>query len=413
MAADMVSVAPNILKIRRALNGPRAVYSIEKHPRLYLATDGKGGGSWRIKYRPHVGATQRWLTISNDARNVDFERIAFKAKALLSDLELEGVDPRSARPKAGASFDTVFGRWLDVYGKVHKRSWEADEKIYHRHIKQRLGSNLVRGIDRIRVIEVLDEIAKAATPLQANRCQSVISAVFSWALDEGLVKTHPALRIRRRGEERSREFVMTDDQLREFWSELDTMFENAAIATRLLLLTGQRLGEVAGATRAELRLSGPFPEWTIPAERTKNGLRHIVPLTAEAVKLLERALELATRRDNPYVFPARRKTPQPMDGNQVSRQCKDIFRGIGVGHMRLHDLRHQAATGMAQCGVPLDIRQMVQNQITGRTQTIGAVYDQYDYGPEKRRALSLWERRLLAVIAGEPPPLERYALTVF
>lgn len=409
----MVSVAPNVLKIRRALNGGRAVYSIQKHPRLYLATDGKGGGSWRIKYRPHAGATQRWLTISNDARGVDFERVATKAKALLADLELEGVDPRSARPKVGANFDTVFGRWLEVYAKVHKRSWEADEKIYHRHIKERLGSNLMRGIDRLRVIEVLDEIAKAATPLQANRCQSVISAVFSWALDEGMIKAHPALRIRRRGEERSREFVMTDDQLREFWSELDTMFGNAAIATRLLLVTGQRLGEVVGATRGELRLSGASPEWIIPGERTKNGLRHVVPLTAAAVTLFESALELATRRDNPFIFPARREAPQALDGNQVSRQCKQIFRGIGVGHMRLHDLRHQAATGMAQCGVPLDIRQMVQNQITGRTQTIGAVYDQYDYGPEKRRALSFWERRLLALIAGKAPPIERYASTSF
>lgn len=409
----MVSLAPNVLKIRRALNGGRAVYSIERHPRLYLAADGRGGGSWRIKYRPHVGATQRWLTISNDARNVDFERVAVKAKALLSDLELDGVDPRSARPKAGASFDTVFGRWLEVYAKVHKRSWDSDEKIYNRHIKQRLGSNLVRGIDRVRVIEVLDDIAKAATPLQANRCQSVISAVFSWALDEGLIKAHPALRIRRRGEERSRDFVMTAEQLRAFWSGLDTMFENAAIATRLLLLTGQRLSEVTGATEDELRLSGDSPEWIIPKARTKNGLRHVVPLTSAAVGLFARAREIADKRDNPYVFPARRKLPEALDGNQVSRQCKELFRELGVGHMRLHDLRHQAATGMAECGVPLDIRQMVQNQITGRTQTIGAVYDQYDYGTEKRRALSLWEQRLSAIVAGEEPPVERYAVPAF
>jgi hypothetical protein len=52
--------------------------------------------------------------------------------------------------------------------------------------------------------------------------------------------------------------------------------------------------------------------------------------------------------------------------------------------MRLHDLRHQVATGMAQCGVPLDIRQWVQNQITGRRQSIGSVYDQHDYTAENR-----------------------------
>ena len=74
----------------------------------------------------------------------------------------------------------------------------------------------------------------------------------------------------------------------------------------------------------------------------------------------------------------------------------------------LHDLRHQAATGMAECGVPLDIRQLVQNQITGRRQSIGARYDQHDYAAEKRRALELWERRLLTIIEGRPRPTERY-----
>jgi hypothetical protein len=76
--------------------------------------------------------------------------------------------------------------------------------------------------------------------------------------------------------------------------------------------------------------------------------------------------------------------------------------------MRLHDLRHQAATGMAQCGVPLDIRQMVQNQITGRRQTIGSIYDQHDYSEEKRRALTLWEQRLRAIVEGRDPPAERF-----
>jgi integrase len=79
-----------------------------------------------------------------------------------------------------------------------------------------------------------------------------------------------------------------------------------------------------------------------------------------------------------------------------------------VPNMRLHDLRHQAATGMAYCGVPLDIRQMVQNQVTGRRQSIGAIYDQHDYEVEKRRALEVWERSLRTVVAGAAGVHERY-----
>lgn len=76
--------------------------------------------------------------------------------------------------------------------------------------------------------------------------------------------------------------------------------------------------------------------------------------------------------------------------------------------MRLHDLRHQAATGTAQRGVLLDTGQIVQNQITGRRRMIGAVYDQHDYALEERRALELWERRLMAIVSGQQISSEGY-----
>lgn len=320
--AEMAAVAPNILMIKRALDGARATYRIKKYPRLFLATNGAGGGSWRIRYRPHFGAQQCWLTLSNDARNTDFTVIARKAKELLSRLELDGVDPRSDRPRQGATFDATFEKWLANYAKVYKKSWAGDEAIYKRHIRSRLGAALLDKIDRQDIIAVLDEIATAATPLQANRCQSVISAVYSWALDEGYVKAHPALRIRRRGEERSREMVMTNDQVRAFWTALDDgVFANAAVAIRLLLMTGQRLNEVVGATVTELDLDGDRPQWTIPSARTKNALQHVLPLTPGAVALFREALALRSSgiTDHPFVFPARRRDPSALDGNQVSR----------------------------------------------------------------------------------------------
>ena len=402
----MTVIAPNVLTLRKALNGVRGVYSIARHPKLHLAADGKGGGSWRIKYRPHPGATQRWLTLSNDAGNAKFDEVVRTASALLTNLELNGVDPRALRPRAGDTFGDMFELWMDRYAKLHKKSWLFDEKFYHRHIKERLGRNLARAIDRARVIEVLDDIAKKATPLQANRAQALISAVLSWALDEGRIASHPALRIRRRGQEKSREFVMTDEQLRAFWQRLEGARDNAQMMIKLLTLIGCRLGELTGAQHNELVLRESAGQWTIPAERSKNGLSLVVPLPPLALSLFRSAC--AAGQAGPFAFPARRVVPTAFDGNHVSRQCKDIFRAIGVPHMRLHDLRHQAATGMAQCGVSLDIRQMVQNQITGRRQTIGSIYDQHDYAAEKRRALELWEGRLLAIVEGRELPTERY-----
>ena len=401
----MSKLSPNQIILRRAINGARAVHSIAKHPRLYLAVDGRGGGSWRIKYRPRPAATQRWHTLSDDARNANFDDVVRKATELLTNLTLHGVDPRATRPRRADTFDDTFKAWLEHYAKVHKRSWAADDKLYLRHVERRLGNDATDAIDRPRIIEVLDDIAIKATPLQANRCQSLISAVFSWALDEGRIRSHPALRIRRRGQETQREFVLTYDQLRSFWKELDELRDNASTILKLLLFLGCRLGEIAGMRHDEIRPGSPH-QWVLPGDRTKNGLAHIVPLPPAAALLIQSARDETAR--NPFVFPARRISPTPFDGNHVSRQCKAIFRNIGVDHMRLHDLRHQAATGMAECGVPLDIRQLVQNQITGRRQTIGARYDQHDYLMEKLKALRLWENRLLAIVQDRAPPTDRY-----
>jgi integrase len=401
----MPQLPPNHLVIRKALNGERAVFSIAKHPRLYLATDGKGGGSWRLRYRPRPGAAQRWHTISNDARHVDLDAVVKKMTVLVANLTLDGIDPKSQRPRTDRMFADAFALWLDRHAKVHKKSWAADVALYRRHIGSRLGADILRTIDRVRVIAVLDDIARSSTPIQANRCQTVISSVFSWALDEGLITSHPALRIRKRGAETPRDSVMSDQQLTAFWCELETIGEPVATIIKLLLLLGSRLQEIVGIRGSELRLTGE-PHWVLPAARSKNGRSHLVPLPPLALDLMTIARERAG--DSPFLFPARFVADGPFDHKFVSRRCKRVFRTIGLPDMRLHDLRHQAATGMARCGVPLDIRQLLQNQVTGRSKAIGSIYDQHEYVAEKLRALTLWQDALAAVADRRPWPTERY-----
>ncbi len=401
----MAQLNPNHLIIRKALNGERAVYSIARHPRLYLAADGNGGGSWRLRYRPQPGAAQRWHTINNDARNIEFDAVVRKMAELVANLTLNGIDPKAQRPKSQQTFAAAFELWLERHAKVHKKSWASDEGLYHRHINARLGGDQLGKVDRTRVIEVLDDIARAVTPIQANRCQSLISAVFSWALDEALISSHPALRIRKRGAETARDTVMSDDQLRAFWHGLDEVGEPAVTILKLLLLLGCRLQEITGAKAAEFRLTDNA-QWVLPSTRSKNKQSHIVPLPPLAIELIEAAM--ARRDGSEFLFPARLAVDGAFNQNFVSRRCRYLYRSIAVSGMRLHDLRHQAATGMARSGVPLEIRQLVQNQMTGRSKSVGARYDQHEYSAEKLRALTMWQNALLAVTAGQPWPTERY-----
>ena len=135
----MPKLNPNEVQISAAMNGPRAVYSITKHPGLHLAATGTGSASWRIKYRPRGAKHQRWHTLTNDARAVKFRDIAEKARTLLATLRIDGVDPKAEADKpAGLTFDGLFNLWIERRAKLHKRSWHDDVQRYNLHVASRL-----------------------------------------------------------------------------------------------------------------------------------------------------------------------------------------------------------------------------------------------------------------------------------
>ena len=116
----MPKIIANARAITKAINGTPAVYSIERHDRLYLEVRGDGRAAWRIRYRPGPNANQRWYTIAEDARAVAFDDVARKANELLSGLQLQGVDPHALKPIAldsERSVELCFRAWLDHTGK--------------------------------------------------------------------------------------------------------------------------------------------------------------------------------------------------------------------------------------------------------------------------------------------------------
>lgn len=322
--------------------------------RVYYFRDQRNGGGYeRLGDVEHLSLAQAWKAVTDRH----------------ADITLNG------RAAGIVTFDKLFSDWLRRHAKEHKKSWAHDEALYKRHIEKRLGARLVFDLKRRDVIEVLDDIADDISGIQANRSQALISAVLNWALAEDKIDANPAHGIRKRAAETSRERVMTADELKAFWQALaDTPVDNAV---RLLLLLGQRRSEVCHASADELADEA----WSLPAPRTKNGLPHIVPLTTYARSLFGAGFD---------IYPT-----------TLSHRVRDVVRSLGIADFRLHDLRHQAATGMAALGIRQDIRDRVLNQVTGRKQTVGARYDQYEYLAEKRDALERWERELQRIVGAQ------------
>ena len=129
---------------------------------------------------------------------------------------------------------------------------------------------------------MLDAIVDRGAPIVANRVYSATSQLFRFAVGRGMASGSPCVAVARpTKKEPSRERVLTDKEIAELWKATDLpMSDQVRAALQLILITGQRPGEIAGMAWREI--DGDV--WTIPAERTKNGKQHSVPLTDPAAR---------------------------------------------------------------------------------------------------------------------------------
>jgi len=252
------------------------------------------------------------------------------------------------------------------------------------------GNRRTKDIKRRDVRELLDEVA-ARAPIMANRTLALIRKMFNFAIEHDWLEANPCHMIKRPGEEKQRERVLNEDEIRLVWKALDDQSSLIAALFRIRLLTAQRGGEVHGAAWSEFDLATGW--WTIPAERSKNGLAHRVPLSAQALRILKPWRE--TVDDSQWVFPSSRQK-----GPHIAHAQKAIERIVlasGV-QFRGHDLRRTAASLMVGAGVP----RLVVSKILNHAETgVTAVYDRHSYDAEKRAALDFWGKRVEVIIANK------------
>ena len=131
----------------------------------------------------------------------------------------------------------------------------------------------------------------------------------------------------------------------------------------------------------------------IPAERSKNGKAHSVPLSPLAIALFKEAK--ATAGDSKYLFPSPRNPDVPISRDTVTRALQVNRERLGLEDVRVHDLRRTASSNMSALGVPKHVRERVLNHSLGR---LDQSYDLYEYLAEKRAALIRWSERLQVIV---------------
>jgi integrase len=238
-----------------------------------------------------IGKTQRRITLGtlDEVKAGDARR---KARDDLVDRRL-GIDERvstegrkwSAIVPAHLTVLGLIERYLE-YKKAQLRPRSFDNTSRHLRKHEAALYELQPEQARKRDLSALfTNVAEASGGSAANHARASLSALFTWAIQSGLVnlESNPVVGTPKPAREVSRGRILTHDELRAVWWATDGPGDYAAIV-RHLMLTGARRQEVAGLAWSELKLDRA--EWLLPAARSKNGRAHLVPLSDAALTAL-------------------------------------------------------------------------------------------------------------------------------
>ena len=273
-----------------------------------------------------------------------------------------------------------------------------EKSVMHKRSKINpvIGGMKADEVSKLDIIGILEALAGRGARYRSNRVLALVRSIYRWGIAEDLIHFDPTQGVRPRTIERPRERVLSNEETRTFWHGLDNAPMGNAVATilRLALVTGQRIGEVAGMAKAELELSAAM--WTQPGSRRKNKQMTRVPLSSLAMTLISEAI--ACSGESPYVFPSP-SGRGPMTAHAATRALGRARAGFGLDHFRVHDLRRTVATGMASLGINPHTISLVLDHISVTKGTVtGAVYVKYSFDHEKREALNAWAKRLELIL---------------
>ncbi len=384
---------------------PRSTpYKLSDAAGLYLLVAPAGGKWWRLKYR--LDGKEKLLSLGTfpDTSLADARLRRDEARGLIA----KRVDPSAQRRatkneaaiREANSFGAVASEW---HGKQAK-GWSA------RHaddVLRRLKRNLYPDLAARPIAEIsAQELLAAARKVEgrgahdlAHRMIGVAGQVFRYAVATGRCHRDPSADLRGAlTPHRARnQHAVTKAELPALLRAIDGYPEigdkHTALALRLLCLTFVRTAELIGAEWTEFTdLKGDSPTWTIPAERMKMKLAHMVPLSRQVVEILGelRAIGAGSR----YVLPGR-NGDKPISNNTL---LFALYRLGYKGKMTGHGFRAVASSTLNEAGYRPDV---IERQLAHKEPNkVRSAYNRAEYMAERRTMMQQWADMVSATTSG-------------
>jgi integrase len=369
---------------------------------LYLVIQPSGARSWAVRYR-HQGVSRKHTLGSYPAIDLKAARgLAGKALRAVAEGRDPGREKILARSAKADSVEHIVEEFLErhVRRSTRPRTAQEYERLLRQHVLPHWRGRMVHEITRRDVLNALDRVVDRGAPIVANRVLAVVRKFFNWCVARDIIVTSPCVGVKAPTVERSRDRVLSDEELRLVWKAADKAGYPFGPLVQMLALTGQRRDEVAKIKWEELDFEQRL--WTLPRERVKADRSHEVPLSDAALGVLN---AVPRHTDSPLVFTV--NGASAVSGYSKAKYRLDALLPADMPSWRLHDLRRTCATGLAKLGVPVHVTEAVLNHKSGKISGIAAVYNRHDYKDEKRQALDAWGRHVDLLVSGKPAKVVR------
>ncbi len=319
-----------------------------------------------------------------------------------------GIDPGEVKQQQKAEYskeptvaELIEELWDKKLSKL--KSGKATKRLLEKDLIKPWGKKKISAIKTRDIVLLLDKVGERA-PVTRNRLHTAMSGMFSFAVSRGVIDISPCANIAR-AEEQTRDRVLNNDEIILLWRALDLKNKKAfdaypltKLALKLIFLTGQRPGEVAGMEVSELTERPDGPWWEIPAKRMKgkNAMAHDVPLNPMAQEVIKQAKFYSGK--SKFIFRSSFKKDAPLSVRAISRAVVRHLSEMKLEKFTPHDLRRTCRTGLAT----LKVSDVVAEKILShRLQGVLGVYNRATYEPERRAALILWESHIQGLIDPE------------
>ena len=321
-------------------------YKLADGAGLYLEVVPSGSRYWRMKYRFNGKEKRLAFGVYPAVSLAQARALRDEAKKKLA----EGIDPSFAKKEEklvrdvqlNNTFQAVALEWHGTKVSRWSEGYASDIiEAFNKDIFPYIGQLPVNNIKPLVLLNVLRRMESRGATEKAKKVRQRCSEVFRYAIVTGRAEYNPAadLTSAMSGHESKHYPFLTVEELPDFFKALTgyTGSPLVVLAARLLILTGVRTGELRGAFWSEFDLEKAV--WEIPAERMKMKRPHLVPLSTQALEIVQQLKVMSGQY--PLVFPGRNDPRKTMSEASINQ----VFKRIGyTGKVTGHGFRHTMST---------------------------------------------------------------------